>query len=193
MVLYIHKKKHKNNTKEKEKMSMKIGESIEALLAQFETKQPQDTIQQNRTNDIIRMPQSTPLKKSVKDADLEQALGSRPKDAVDTLIAKSPIGMKLPSSAELKDYGYLTQCMDMNGNTYYNNGLVVHTHAGNEVKGAYYKAVYTTDRLEQTMYYDKDGNLVEGKFKIKDKTLPTLVEGQFSVWKNDKGGYNYIN
>ena len=170
---------------------MQINESIETLLSQVQKSKPQ-SMDKFKIKSIIRMPESTPLK-SVQNEDLEKAMSERlPSKAVNHLISNSPIGMTLPKDNELSDIGYLISSMDMNGNTHYNNGLSVYTHAGKEEKGAYYKAVYKTERFEQTMFYDKDGNLVKGTFKIKDE-LGFFTEAQYSVWKNEKGGYDYMN
>ena len=170
---------------------MKINETIETILSQVRESKPQSKDKFKATS-IILTQESTPLK-SVKNEDLENAMSEKlPSNAVKHLISNSPIGMTLPSDKDLSNIGYLKSSLDMNGNTHYNNGLSVYTHAEIEEKGAYYKAVYKTDRFEQTMFYDKDGNLVKGTFKIKDE-IGGFTEAQYFVWKNEKGGYDYMN
>lgn len=171
---------------------MKINEAIETILSQVQESKPQSKKDKFKATSIMQMPESTPLK-SVKNEDLEKAMSEKlPSKAISHLISNSPIGMTLPTKNELADIGYLQSSFDMNGNTHYNNGLSIYTHADMEEQGAYYKAVYKTERFEQTMFYDKNGNLVKGNFKIKDEVIG-LTEAQYSVWKNEKGGYNYIN
>ena len=170
---------------------MKINENIEVL--QNELPQTQKTAKNTiKKLNNIKMPEYTPLK-TVQNIDLERAMSENlPSKAINHLISNSPIGMTLPSDKELADIGYLKSCFDMNGNTHYSNGLSIYTHAGMQEEGAYYKAVYKTDRFEQTMFYDTAGKLVKGIFKIKNE-IGGFTEAQYTVWKNEKGGYSYIN
>ena len=150
----------------------------------------------NDINKIIKIDSGNIVsaKKEITEVDLKNISDKKPVEAVEMLMDKSPVGKTLPSDDELAKMGHKKQpYMTSNGDTFYGNNLVITTHLLNPPKGAVKKATYKVGRFEQVMYYDKDNNLIKGDFKIMDDIEGKYPESHYGIWRNDNGGYSYIN
>ena len=108
----------------------------------------------------------------------------------------------LESVKELEKLGYKKSVFSTNGDKiFYTNGLTISypflsdkfTNDENAPEGAASKAEYKSGRFEQVMYYDKNGNLLRGIFKVMDSENGKFPETQFIIRRNSEGGYNYFN
>ena len=133
--------------------------------------------------------------KEITENDLKDISDKRPTEAVNILMEKSPVGKTLPSDDELAKMGYKKQpYMTMNGDTFYGNNLTISTGLLEAApEGTARKAVYKAGRFEQVMYYDKDNNLIKGNFKIMDNLEGKFPEAHYEIFRNENGGYSYIN
>lgn len=142
----------------------------------------------------INMTEGAGAAKKITNQDLEQALNERhPSKAVLQLLAKSPVGLEKQLSGDvLEALGYadtgvrafhmgapISYVSSDGGHiTVYDDMRMGHTDAGPRT------TVYKTDRYEQTIIYDNDGNPVKGTIKIKDN-VAGFTEKQYDFEVKD--------
>lgn len=171
-------------------MSMKINDAIKTLLANLKTETTET--EQNKgslkANSIMTLRKGNSASRRVTNENVEQALNqSSGYKAVYGLLSNSPIGLtKHPTKNDLESMGYLDTGIReyrIGAPIRYNStdgGTITIYDGRSPNKGEdKKKIVYENGRYKQEMFYDKQGNLTQGKIVIRDET------GQFTEQQYD--------
>ncbi len=144
----------------------------------FQTKKVQSNAEENLSVQNVNMTDGPKASKKVTNEDLEKVLNEpSPTKAVKQLLAKSPVGLGYQSSAnELGILGYA----DTGMRAYHMGAPITYTSSdggtitvyddmrGGQTDAGPRTTVYKTDRYEQTIIYNEQGEPIKGTIKIRD-------------------------